>query len=104
MERLHKSCCTGNDKRVERRKLEVNEEVVTLIFFVILVSMVLLMAVFDTIIYGMSFLESIIHIYPFELGTRRTIVTAAAVVGLLVAVYIDYKEKKNQKGQQSVNK
>ncbi|MCL7745797.1 hypothetical protein [Halalkalibacter alkaliphilus] len=77
---------------------------VTLIFFVIFVSMMLVMAMFDAIIYGRPFLESIVHIYPFELGTRRTIVTAAAVVGLLVAIYIDYKDKKDQKEQQSVNK
>ncbi|KHF40412.1 hypothetical protein [Halalkalibacter okhensis] len=77
---------------------------VTFIFFVILISMLLIMSLFDTVIYGRAFLESIIHIYPFELGTRRTIVTSGAIVGLVIAIYIDYKEKKDTKGQQSANK
>ncbi|MDT8860658.1 hypothetical protein N0O92_10475 [Alkalihalobacillus sp. MEB130] len=77
---------------------------VTLIFITILSLMLLLMGMFDSIIYDRTYFQSIVHIYPFELGTRRTIVTSFAVIGLLLALYIDYKEKKQKKGQQSTNK
>ncbi len=63
--------------------------------------MLLLMAVFDSVIYERGFFQSLFDIYPFELGTRRTIVSSVAVLGFIIAVYIDYKDRKKSTNQQT---
>ncbi|ARK30702.1 hypothetical protein [Halalkalibacter krulwichiae] len=73
---------------------------VTVIYLTILVSMLFSMAIFDAIIFEKFIIESIKEVYPFELGTRRTIVTVWAVIGLFAAVITDYqsyKKKQNLK-------
>jgi hypothetical protein len=101
---LHNLACIGKSKkRIAVLRLRWHF-VVTLVYFTILILMMLLMAMFDSIIFDRMFFQSVLEIYPFEFGTRRTIVTAGAIVGLLIAIYTDYKLKKEKKQPQSINK
>ncbi|MDE5415527.1 hypothetical protein [Alkalihalobacterium chitinilyticum] len=72
----------------------------TLAFFLVLFGMVLLMTVFNFLVYDhFSLIESFLLLVWFEMGSRRMIVVAAAVVGLMVAIYQDIQRKKNKNQQ-----
>ncbi|GAE34263.1 hypothetical protein [Halalkalibacter akibai] len=77
---------------------------ITFVYFLLLILMILLMSLFDSIVFERNFLYSLQVIYPFELGTRRTIVSTWAIIGLFTAVYLDYRKMKDAKKQQSTNR
>jgi len=72
---------------------------ITFVYFLILISMFLLMSLFDSIVFDRTFVEGIRTIYPFELGTRRTIVSVWMIIGLLTAIFLDYRKKKDKQKQ-----
>ncbi|MFC0559727.1 hypothetical protein [Halalkalibacter alkalisediminis] len=77
---------------------------ITFVYFLILVLMLLLMSMFDAIVFDRTFIEGVQTIYPFELGTRRTIVSVWMIIGFLTAMFLDYRIKKKDKQQPSINK
>lgn len=76
---------------------------VTLAFFLVLFGMVLLMTVFNFLVYDhLSLIESFLLLVWFEMGSRRMIVVAAAVVGLMAAIYEDIKRTKSKNQPEQV--
>ncbi|MEB1809352.1 MAG: hypothetical protein LPK26_19015 [Bacillaceae bacterium] len=75
----------------------------TLAFFLVLFGMVLLMTVFNFLVYDhLSLIESFLLLVWFEMGSRRMIVVAAAVVGLMAAIYEDIKRTKSKNQPEQV--
>ncbi|WP_216827730.1 hypothetical protein [Alkalihalobacterium elongatum] len=74
---------------------------VTIAFFVVLFGMVSLMTILNFFVYGhLSLMESILFLIWFEMGSRRTIVVSAAVIGLIAAIYQDIQGKKSKNQQE----
>ncbi len=62
------------------------------------------MSVLDSVVYKQSFIQSVIQLMSFEVGTRRTIVVMSGLLGLICSITTDYhlhKNKAKQKENQS---
>ncbi|WP_078427105.1 hypothetical protein [Alkalihalobacterium alkalinitrilicum] len=67
---------------------------VTLAYFLVLISIILLMTVLNMYTYSSSFIESILLLVWLEVGSRRSIVVVAASIGLFVAIAHDLHVRK----------
>ncbi|OIJ20811.1 hypothetical protein BKP45_08435 [Anaerobacillus alkalidiazotrophicus] len=73
---------------------------VTFIYILVFAGLILLLSFLDMLVYKEPFIQSLLALYSFDIGTRRTIVAVPAILGLFICVLTDYrlhKQKKNNK-------
>lgn len=75
---------------------------VTLFYFIIFISMVMLISFVDMFYYNVSFMESMMQVISREPGTRKIIVAVANFTGFLTAIVIDYRVWKSKQPQKQI--
>lgn len=71
---------------------------VTLSYFLLVISLTLLIALFDMSLFEFSFLEAIINIVYSEVAIGRYIALLGASLGLISSVIIDFRIHRSKKG------
>ncbi len=75
---------------------------VTLIYILVITGLILLITFMDSLVYKISFAQSLLTIYSFEVGTRIIIVVITSFLGFISSLFIDYyllKQKRSSKYQ-----
>jgi hypothetical protein len=72
---------------------------VTLIYSLVFTALVLFLSFLDSLVFKIPFIQSLLTIFSFEVGTRKIIVVVTSFLGFISSLLIDYhlyKEKKKQ--------
>lgn len=70
---------------------------VTILYILVFLSLMMLATLFNASVMKQTFLESLTLIYLIEMGTRRMIVVAGSIIGLISSIWIDLKYRKQLK-------